>query len=166
MATRANLQAILRGQNVYVEGIGFLGRVGEIEPPKVEFEMVEDGNMGRKVDTGLLKPMETKITILDLNPVLYEAVGKRLRETASVVIKRSVASNKKEEQVYFEVSGHIETEESEGKEVGKETGTVLTVSVVTYKLELGGTEMYDIDTDNYVCKINGVDKYETLRKQL
>jgi len=163
---RRNLKMILRGQNVFLEGSGFLGKVGDIEPPKVEFEMVEDGNMGRKIDTGLLKPMECKLGLFDVNAIIYQTVGKRLNDTASFVIKQSTASASGESQVYFEIGGQVETHEPEGKEVGKETGNTLTVAITTYKLEIDGKEMYDIDVDNYICKIDGVDHYETLRKNI
>ena len=163
---RTNLKTILRGQNVFVEGIGFIGKLGDIEPPKVEFEMVEDGNMGRKIDTGLIKPMESKLVLYEVNAAIYQSVGKRLNETASFIVKQSVANERGEAQVYFEISGQVSTQEPEGKEVGKEIGNALTVAVTGYKLEINGAEQYDIDVDNYICKIDGKDHYETLRKQL
>jgi len=166
MLTRKNLKAILRGRNVKVEGIGFLGKVGDIEPPKVEFNMVEDGNMGRKVDTALLKPMECKITIFDANPHLIKVVGKRLKETANFVIQESVATDKGEIKVLFSVTGQVETQESVSKEVAKEYGETLTISVVAYELEVDGKKLYDIDVDAYKCIIDGKDYYEELRANI
>lgn len=165
MANRQNLRSILRGRNVFVEGIGFIGRVGDIEPPKVEFEQAEDGNMGRKVDTGLLKPMECKIVLYDLHEVIFDAVGRRLQEIASFVIKSSMATNAGEQMVYFEIGGQVTSQEFDNlKETSKESGISLEVSVVRYKLEIGGKEHYDIDADAMICKINGTDHYATLRK--
>lgn len=167
MMNRTNLRSALRGLSVFVEGIGFLGKVGDIETPAVEFEMIEDGNMGRKIDTGLLKPMEAKITIYDHNELLIQVVGKRLRETASFVIKTSTASDKKEQNIYIEITAHVEKQEMENpKEAGKETGITLSLAVTGYKLEIDGKEVYDLDVDRYICKIDGKDHYETLRKHL
>jgi len=164
---RTNLRNILRGQNLFVEGVGNIGKVGDIEPPKVEFEMAEDGNMSRKVDTGLLKPMEAKFTVYDINPVLYAAVGKRLGDTASFVVKASVVEGNKHKQVLFEATGQVESQEQEGtKEAGKETGMVFNVAVTAYRLEIDGTQVYDIDVDRYICKIDGKDHMDTLRKQI
>lgn len=164
---RKNLRAVLRGQNVFVEGLGFIGKVGDIEPPKVEFEMAEDGNMSRNVDTGLLKPMESEIQIYDLNKALFASIGKRLGNTASFVIKASVADGNTENQVYFEMAAQVKSQEWENlKEDGKESGVKLSLSVVRYKLEINGDEQYDIDTDAMICKINGTDHYETLRKHI
>jgi len=167
MADRQNLRAMLRGKNVFVEGVGFIGRVGDIEPPKIEFEMAEDGNMGRNVDSGLLKAMECKITVYDFNEVLFGAVGKRLQGTASFVIKSSMATNDGQTPVYFEVAGQVKAQEFDNlKDTSKESGVSLDISVVRYKLEIGGKEHYDIDTDAMVCKIAGVDHFDTLRKQV
>ena len=164
---RTNLRNILRGQNLFVEGIGNIGKVGDLETPKVEFEMAEDGNMGRKVDTGLLKPLEAKFTIYSVNPILYAAVGKRLGDTASFVIKASVVDGNVQKQVLYEVTGQVSSQEQEGtKEAGKEAGIILDVAVTAYKLEINGTEVYDIDTDRYICKLSGKDHYETLRQQI
>ena len=164
---RKNLLAILRGQNVFVEGIGFIGKVGDITPPKVEFEMAEDGNMSRTIDSGLLKPLESEILLYDLNTTLFASVGKRLGDTASYVIKASMADGSTENQVYFELAAQVKTQEWENlKEDGKESGVKLSLSVIRYKLEINGKEQYDIDTDAMICKINGTDHYETLRKHI
>ena len=165
MVDRTNLRSILRGRNVFVQGIGFIGRVGDIEPPKIEFEQAEDGNMSRKVDSGLLKPMECKIVLYDLNEVIFEAVGKRLRETASFVIKSSMATNAGEQMVYFEIAGHVSTQEFDNlKDNGKESGVNLQIEVARYKLEIGGVERYNINPDAMVCVIDGKDHYATLRQ--
>jgi P2 family phage contractile tail tube protein len=167
MTNRANLRAVLRGKNVYVEGIGFLGRVGDIELPKIEFEMAEDGNMSRKVDTGLLKPMEAKIAVYDLDSVLFEVVGSRLRDMASFVIKSSMATSTGEQSVYCEITGQVSSQEFDNlKDAGKESGIPLEISVVRYRLEIDGKPKYNIDADAMVCEINGKDHYATLRKQL
>ena len=164
MADRLNVRSILRGRNVFINGIGHVGRVGDIEPPKVEFEQADDGNMGRKLDTGLLKPMTCKLVLYDLNSVLFEAIGRRLRDTASFVIKSSLATSAGEQMVYFEIAGQIISQEFDNlKENGKESGVVLEVSVVRYKLEIGGIERYNINTDAMVCIIDGKDHYATLR---
>ncbi|ADV47018.1 phage major tail tube protein [Nitratifractor salsuginis] len=164
---RANLRHILRGRNVFVQGVGFVGTVGDVEPPVVKFKQAEDGNLGRNIDSGLLEPMECKLTIFDLNPVIFEAVGKRLGELASFVIKSSIVSGSKEIPVYFEVGAHVTEQEWENlKETGKETGINLTLNVVQYKLEIDGKEHYDIDADRYICKIDGKDHFENLRKQI
>jgi len=166
MLTRKNIKAILRGRNIKVEGIGFLGKVGDIEPPKVEFLMVEDGNIGRKVDTSLLKPMECKITIYDASPYIITTVGKRLRETANFIIQESVATDKGESKLFFSVTGQVEVHEHSSKEVAKEYGETLTISVVAYKFELNNKILYDIDPDNYKCIIDGKDHYAELKANI
>ena len=166
MLTRKNLKAILRGQNVNVEGIGFIGKIGEIEPPKVEFEMVEDGNMGRKVDTALLKPLECKMTLYDVNDYLIGVVAKRLNETASFVVRESVATDKGEKKILFSINGQVNVQEEASKEVGKEWGVTLTIAVVSYELEWDGKQLYDIDVDSYKCIVNGKDINADLRANL
>jgi P2 family phage contractile tail tube protein len=164
---RGNLRSVLRGRNVFVQGIGFVGTVGDIEPPVVKFKQAEDGNLGRNVDSGLLEPMECKLTIFDVNQVIFEAVGKRLGDLASFVIKSSIVAGGKETPVYFEIGAQVTEQEWENmKETAKETGINLTLSVIQYKLEIDGKEHYDIDADRYICKINGKDHFETLRKQI
>ena len=73
-----NYAALLRGKDVFVEGVGFLGKVGDIELPKLSFKQTEVN--GLKVDTGILEPLEAKVVINDFNDVLFEALGKRLKE--------------------------------------------------------------------------------------
>jgi P2 family phage contractile tail tube protein len=165
MADRSKLRALLRGKNVFLDGIGMIGRTGEVEPPEVEFEQMEDGNMSRYVDTGLLKPMECKLTVVDLHDAVFDAVGKRLRDLATFVIKSSFATADGEKSVYFEIGGQVKKQSFDNlKDAGKESGIPLEISVVRYRLEIGGEEIYEIDTDEQICKIRGTDHYATLRQ--
>ncbi len=166
MLTRKNLKSILRGKNIYVEGFGFIGKIGDIEPPKVEFEMVEDGNMGRNIDTALLKSMECKLTIYEPNEFLISAVAKRLNETANFIVRESVATDSGEKQILFSIDGQVKIQEEDAKEVGKEWGNTLTISVVSYELEWDGKKLYDIDVDAYKAVIDGKDIFEKLRANL
>lgn len=159
-----NLAGLLRGKDIFVEGVGFLGRTGDIEPPKVKFKQLEVN--GRNMDTGLLEPMEASFEILEFNPVLYEAVSKRINEFATFVIKSSAVSNSKETSIYFEVGGWVKEEEPVMNNLGEKAGVKLTVDVQTYTLELGGSQVYKIDIPNYICVIGGQDKYATLRSHI
>lgn len=159
-----NLAGILRGQRIFVEGVGFVGTTNKVEPPKVEFEVAEVA--GREVDSGLLKPLSCTLEVTELNPVLWSAVQKRLGETATFTIKRSVANKGAEKQVYFEVTGWVKTQGGGDGDIGKEDVVSLEISVQGYKLEIDGKEMYDIDIPNDICKIDGKDNYETLRKHI
>ncbi len=159
-----NLAGLLRGKDVFVEGVGFLGRTGDIELPKVKFKQTEVN--GRNHDTGLLEPMEAKLEILEYNSVIWQAVSKRINELATFVIKASVISNSKETAIYCEIGGWVSEDDAALNTVGDKTGIKLTIDVQTYTLEIDGAQAYKIDIPNYICTIGGADKYATLRSHI
>ncbi len=158
-----NLVNTLVGQQVFVEGVGFIGTTKDIELPSVKFKQVEVN--GHNVDSGLLEPMEAKIEVAEYNPILWEAVRKRSHEMATFVIKKSVRDRTKKLGIYVEIGGWVTEQGFPGK-ISETDSITLTINVQTYRLEVDGKEMYNIDIPNYICKINGVDEYEELRKHI
>jgi len=154
---------MLIGQEVFVDGVGFIGTTKDIGLPKVKFKQ-SDVN-GKKVDTGILEPLEAKIEVGEYNAVLWEAVSKRAHKIATFVIKKSVRDRAKKMGIYVELGAWVVDQEFTGK-VSEPDGIALNLNVQTYRLEVDGKEMYNIDIPNYICKINGTDEYETLRKHI
>jgi hypothetical protein len=159
-----NYAALLRGKDVFVEGVGFIGKVGDIELPKISFKQADVNNM--KIDTGVLEPMEAKLTLNELNDILWTAVSKRLKDMPTFVVKASAVSDGVETSIYVEMSGWVSESENPVKNVGDAIEVTLNINVQTYRLEIDGKEKYGIDIPNYICKIDGVDTYETLRKHI
>lgn len=159
-----NLAAILRGKNVFVQGVGFIGKVGDIELPEVTFKQADVN--GQDVDTGLLDKLEGKITIYEFNEILFEAVEKRLNDTATFVIKASVVNSGVETSIYVEIGAWVKKQGFELKNAAENAGVTLELNIQTYRLEIDGKEVYNIDIPNNICKINGSDKYDTLRKHI
>ena len=158
-----NIAQVLRGQEVFVEGIGFIGKLQKVELPKVEFAVAEAAN-GCPVDTGLLEKLEAQIEVAEHNQVLFQSVGKRLGETASVVVKKLTDGGGKGNRVLLEIGGWVKTQEFGDSKV-KEVDTVgLSFTVLTYKLEIDGKTLYEIDIPNGICKIDGVDHYDAIRR--
>ena len=159
-----NLSGLLRGKDIFVEGVGFIGKTGDIELPKIKFKQAEIN--GHSIDTGLLEPLEANVEVLELNDVLWDAVGKRINELATFVIKASSVSNSKETNIYVEIGAWVKEDSVEMNNLAEKVGVKLTLNVQTYRLEIDGKEHYGIDLPNYICKINGKDHYETLRKHI
>jgi|GEM_PF-1976940 P2 family phage contractile tail tube protein len=158
-----NLINMLIGQEVFVQGYGFIGTTKDIELPKVKFKQTEVN--GRNVDTGLLEPIEAKIEVGEYNAVIWEAISKRDHEIATFVIKKSARDRQSKKAIYVELGAWVSEQEFGGK-IGDVDSIALDLNVQTYRLEVDGKEMYNIDIPNYVCKINGADKYETLRSHV
>ena len=158
-----NLAQVLRGQEVFVEGVGFIGKLEKIELPKVEFKIAQAAN-GCEVDSGRLDKLETKVEIAEHNPVLWEAVGKRLGETASIVIKKLTDGGGKSNKILVEMGGWIKTQEFGNAKVAEIDTVNLSMSVISYKLEIDGKPVYEIDLPNGICKINGKDHYDAIRR--
>jgi uncharacterized protein len=160
--------SVLRGQEVFIEGVGFIGKLMKAEMPKLDFDSVEHtaGGMTRSVDTGLLKAMEFKVEISDYDPLIFDTVAKRFGETTHLAVKKYIVNGESKKGASIRVAGNIKTQEFSNPDVGKEETITLTMAVSQYVLEVDGEEMYNIDTDNYILKINGNDLLSDLRHQI
>ena len=158
----ANLAAVLREKNVFIEGVGFVGRVGSVDLPEVSFKQEEIN--GRKIDTALLEPMEAKIEIYEVNEVLWSAFNKRIDELASFVVRESIVNNGVKTPLYFELGGWIDKLKDKSEKPGEGRSVEISLNVQVYKVELNGKVLNDIDIGNYICNIGGKDIYSEIRQ--
>jgi len=124
--TLDNLINILIGQEVYVEGYGFIGTTKDVKPPEVKFKQIEVN--GQEIDTSLLEPMEAELEIGEYNSVIWEAISKRGLEIATFVIKKSTRDRRNQIPVYLEIGGWVKEQAFTGK-VGESDTISLKINV-------------------------------------
>ena len=86
---------VLNSQSVYVEGLGFIANTAKVELPKIEFEEFEakSGIAIHGITTTVLKKMEAKMELNEVNDVYFEALAKRQNEKAVFWVKKNTNKN-------------------------------------------------------------------------
>lgn len=165
MANKA--RQIWRDFNILVDGIGNVGVSKTIEPPKLEFLTVErDGAMAMEEVVPLIKAMTAKIVLNEYNPEAYAAAAKQFGTAPTFFCKGSTVQGDAKIPVLMTIKGKVKVLEAPVAERGKEVEMTLEIAVTAYSQEINGVKKIDIDVENMICVIDGVDLYADLRAHI
>lgn len=167
MATAKN---ILKNFNLFVDGRGYAGNVEELQLPNMALK-VDDfraGGMDSSValDMGQEK-MEFSATLTGFDLDVLKLWG-----VSTSNIKQFIARGALEDidgtvtPVAAYIGGTIRSLELGAFKAGDKSTLKLTVDVRTYRYEQDGQEIYNIDIENMVRTINGVDQLKAKRAAL
>ncbi|MDD2267009.1 phage major tail tube protein [Sulfuricurvum sp.] len=156
-----------RDFNILVDGIGNLGVSKKLETPKIEFQTGErDGAMAQKDVIALIKALSAKITLNEYNAEAFTATSKQFGTAPTFVCKGSMTQGVSILPVLIMLKGRVEVLDTPIPDRSKEVEMTLDIAVTAYSLEINGVKKIDIDVDNMICIIDGVDLYTELRNHI
>ncbi len=158
---------IRKNMNLFVDGIGFAGKVEEINPPKLAVKMEEfrAGGMDApiEVDMGMEK-LEMDFSIPSMDQSLIGLFGLAPGSEVSVSIRGAIEDNagsvKAEEH---KGTGLVKSIEPGGMKAGEKPSIKVAMSLKFYSLTIDGNELLYIDVENMIRRINGQDRLEAIR---
>lgn len=158
---------IWRDFNILVNGIGNLGVSKELEVPELEFLTSErEGAMAVEEVIPLLKAMSAKIVLNEYNTEVYAAVSKQFSSAPTFFCKGSLVQGDTKIPVLHTIKGKVKKLSNPLPDRGKEVEQTLEISVSAYSKEINGVKVIDIDFENMICMIDGVDIYAELRAHI
>jgi P2 family phage contractile tail tube protein len=161
------LPRILKNFNLFVDGRGYAGKVDELELPdlKIKEEEHRAGGMDAPamIDMGM-EAMEMKFTLAEITLEVTSQFG--LVDGAAVGITARGAMQRDGEPVVPVVAnarGRIKEMGTGTWKAGDKATTECTMSLRYYRLEVGGLTTIEIDVDNMIRVIGGVDQLAQVR---
>ncbi|MGE4299816.1 MAG: phage major tail tube protein [Desulfovibrionaceae bacterium] len=161
---------VLKNFTVFVDGVGYAGKVAECEPPKLKVKR-EDFNAGgmagpRKMDMGL-EAMEATMTFEEYSPELFKQFGLVPGGEVGVTMRGAMQANTPDAQAIIAVlRGKFHEDDLGTWKPGDKSQFKLTMDVHYYKLTINGEDLREIDMDNGVRIINGTDQMASVREAL
>ena len=153
---------VSRYYNVFVEGVGFLGKVEDFKEPDVK-SMKGETALGYKIDIGVPEPMEAEVTLASVNSVLYDAMAKM--DDAKFILKEEVIEDGKKVTIEHSLTGPFEADRDTTKI--KETKKVkLKLMPQRYFKEADGKELVAVDVFAPIFRIMGKDILEETRANI
>jgi len=151
----------INNASIFVDGLGFISNAAKVELPEVDFVdfSVTSGMSEHTVDTTVLKKLEAKFELNDVNMVYFKTMIKRQSDTATFWVKAQMEGV----NVVATLKGNMKKLKFPTIEVGKEAKVTFDVNVRYFKLETNADTAYLIDVDNLICEIGGVDIWEDAR---
>ena len=163
------LPKILKNFNAFVDGRGYAGRIDEISLPKLSIKTEEHRAGGMDIPVAIdmgMEKLEAELTFSEYDPVLFRLFALVVVNAVSLSLRGGLQGSGDAEAVVVNLRGQLkELDPGNWKPADKAT-LKCTVSIRYYKLTIDRRELIEIDAENMVRKINGVDQMSSLRTAL
>lgn len=161
---------VLKNFTVVVDGRGYAGKAEEVKLPKltIKTEEYRGGGMDMpvKIDMGM-EAMETELTFLEYNEEVFKLFG--LRSLAPVQLTLRGALDDEQGNltgVTVNLRGKWEELDFGSWKIGDKATLKVKVTLTYYKLNMGNVDLIEIDAQNMIRIINGVDQLAEVRALL
>ena len=161
------LPKILRNFSLYVDGIGYAGRVTEATPPtlSVQTEEFRAGGMDApaEIDMGL-EALELSFTLAEYDPAVLRQFGLLDQNAVQVALRGALLDNGTQAtSIVVNGTGHFKEYDPGSFAAGEATEASFTMGLRYYRLTIGGDVIHEIDVENMVRIINGADQLASIR---
>ena len=161
---------ILKNCNLFVDGRGYAGKVTEVNLPKLTVKMEEhrDGGMDApaEIDMGLEK-LECDFSTSSIDADLLRSWGLAPGNLVPLTFRGALVSEDGTvTAAVASVRGQVKEVDFGTWKPGEKVPLKCAVAVRYYKFEHGGAVVHEIDVDNMIRKINGVDQLAEQRTAL
>ncbi|WP_366656637.1 phage major tail tube protein [Fodinicurvata sp. EGI_FJ10296] len=158
---------VIRNFNLFVDGQGFAGRVEEAELPSLTLNTDEfrGGGMDAPVDVELgMEKMEFTATFADWDPDLLGLLG---TSNQPVTLRAAAqAQGGPVEPIRIQLRGLWRGLEPGGVKAGDRATLKVSATLAYYRFTQAGTDVIEIDLENMIRRIRGVDQLADQRAAL
>ena len=160
---------ILKNFNLFIDGRGYVGKVEEVNLPKLNIKTEEfrAGGMDAPamIDMGIEK-LEGSFTLLEYDKDVLKQFGLVGGNAVPLTLRGAIQDDTNVSALVIKLRG-MYTEMDMGKLSAGEKGTLqCTIACRYYSLEMDGEKLIEIDIDNMTRVIGGQDKLADVRKAL
>lgn len=156
----------LRNFHAMVDGRGYAGRADEVTLPTLAIATEEHraGGLDSPVEVDMgMELMELSIVLSDYDEAVIAGFG-LLGSGVPITLRGAIQRQGEPAQpVVVKMLGHLKSRDPGTWSVGSKQTTTLTYSVRKYAESINGVEYVNIDVENMVRVINGVDQLASQR---
>lgn len=154
----------------YVDGVGYAGRVDEIQLPKITVKTEEHRAGGMdgpvEIDMGTEK-LEATLTFAEYDPALFKLLGLVEGGAANLALRGAVqGTDGGVTPVVVTLRGAFKELDMGTWKAGAKGTLKAQVAARYYRLEVDGAEVVEIDLETMVRRIGGVDQLANMRAAL
>lgn len=160
---------ILKNFNVTVDGRGYAGRIDEIVLPTLTIQTEEHraGGMDAPVDIDLgMEKLEAELTFSEYDHELFRLFGLVDGNAVAVTIRGAIQSSGEAEPVVINLRGSFKELDAGTWQAGDKATLKCMITARYYKLNINGEDIIEIDAENMVRVINGVDQLASVRSAI
>ncbi|WP_170294912.1 phage major tail tube protein [Roseospira navarrensis] len=165
----ASLAKKLKAFTLYLDGVGYAGRVDELTPPKLTLKTEEyrAGDMDAPMDLDMgQEKLTLEASVGEYDSALWRQWGLSEGQQVACILRGSQGHGVNEEPVVLTCRGMVTEIDPGGWKAGDATGCKLTLSLMYYRVEINGLMDIEIDVLGAVRRVGGVDVLAARRRNL
>jgi len=157
---------ILKNFNAFVDGRGYAGRVDEITLPKLTVKTEEHraGGMDAPVEIDMgMEKLECELTFAEYDIELFRLFGMTDGNAVALTLRGAIQADGEAESIVVNLRGSFREVDAGSWKAGDKATLKCMVAARYYKLTIDGSQVIEIDAENMIRIINGVDQMATIR---
>jgi len=161
---------VIKNFNVFVDGRGYAGQAEEFTPPKLTLKTEEFRGGGMiapiKLTMGM-EAMDSDFTLIAYDRNILAMFNVVEGTQTPFVLRQAIESyDGTITPVVHTMTGKVTEIDPGTTKAGDKVSLKISMNLSYYKLEHGGTVIHDIDVENMIQVLNGVDLMEATRAAL
>lgn len=162
------IPSVLKAYSLFVDGRGYAGKA-DVELPELSIvteEYAAGGMSGKiKLDMGLVEAVDAKFTLYDYEPDVIKQWGLINGNAVALTFRGAKQDDAGGAPVPIKVTcrGQLQMLGFGSWEAGAKTSLECTLNCRSYKLEVGGVTLIEIDAERMIRTVGGVDQMQSLR---
>lgn len=166
----AKMPEVLKNMSLFVDGRGYAGRAEEVVLPKLTIKTEEwrGGGMDApvKLDMGM-EALDMEFTLSEFDRDVLKLFGFARGAAVPLSARGALSGNAGEvTPVLVQARGRIVEIDPGTWKAGEKAQTKVSINLSYYKLTIGGEEIVEIDVENMIRRIGGVDQLAGIREAL
>jgi len=157
---------ILKNFNAFVDGRGYAGRVDEVVLPKLTVKTEEHraGGMDAPVEIDMgMEKLECELTFAEYDIELFRLFGLTDGNSVSLTLRGAIQADENAEPVIINLRGSFREVDAGTWKAGDKATLKCMMTARYYKLNINGADVIEIDAENMIRIINGIDQMATVR---
>lgn len=162
---------VLKNYALFVDGLGFFGEIDSVTLPTLS--EVGDDHRGAGMDGSTwiplgMEPMEMTFVVVSHSPEAMELFGRSAPKHFNVLLKsaHTDTNNSAVRPGVIAARGHVSSFEPGEWKAGEKAMATFTMKLIYYRVEVAGRVSIEIDIENAVKVIGGVDQLAAERAAL
>lgn len=164
MATK--LPQVLRNMNLYVDGHGYAGRIGELTLPKLKLKTEDFQGAGMDAPVELemgMEKLEASATLHEYDATTYSVFGLSEGNQVNIIARGALDQDGRIVPVNVTMQGSWNEIDTGSWKVGEKVEQKISMNLRFYSLSIDGNEVILIDIENMKRIIHGRDALQDIR---
>ena len=157
---------VLKNFNLFVDGRGYAGRVDEVTLPKLGLKTEEHraGGMDTPIELELgMNKLECDFTLSEYDPEILKVFGLSSGAQVGMSMRGGLDGEAGVSPVVVTLTGAWRDLDLGNWKAGERAPLKVSVALRYYRLTIDGEDLVEVDAENMVRKIAGVDQLESMR---